>query len=338
MNLVSLIQICVELNASDLHLALGLVPHVRIDGIVQPMDNEAAISQDMMKGMLNEILTEQQIKILEKSLEYDLCATYYGHRCRIHIFHAMHGMAIAIRILQHKIPSLQEIGLTSVFNKQLDIRNGLILVTGATGSGKSTTIAAMINYINDHYNKRIITIEDPVEFVFHSHRSLITQRQVNKDAHNYASALRGALREDPDVIMIGELRDLKSIRMALTAAETGHLVIATLHTSCAISTINRIIDVFPASDKSFIRQMLADSLNSVVNQKLFKKKDNGRIAAFEILVNTTAVKNLIRENNTTQIVSIMQTNRHIGMCTMDQAIENLYARGGIHQIETSHII
>jgi twitching motility protein PilT len=233
------------------------------------------------------------------------------------------------RLIPEKTPTLEELGLPPIFKKLLDLPNGLILVTGPTGSGKSTTLAAMVNDINLNQACHIITVEDPIEFVHHSKKSLINQRQVHRDTHDFSAALRSALREDPDVILVGEMRDLETIRLALTAAETGHLVMGTLHTSSAPRTISRIVDVFPAGEKNIIRNMLSESLQAVICQSLLKKIDGGRVAAFEIMLGTTAIRNLIREDKVAQMYTSIQTSSQIGMCTLDQSLQALVQKNAI---------
>jgi len=241
----------------------------------------------------------------------------------------MRGLAAVFRVIPENAPTMEELHLPPVFESLVDLPNGLILVTGPTGSGKSTTLASMVNHINLLQEAHIITIEDPIEFTHESKKSLINQREVHRDTHSFAAALRSSLREDPDVILVGEMRDLETIRLALTAAETGHLVMATLHTSSAPRTINRIVDVFPAGEKNMIRNMLSESLQAVICQTLVKKEGGGRTAALEIMLGTPAIRNLIREDKVSQMMTSMQTGSEYGMCTLDQYLQGLVGRGEI---------
>lgn len=324
MELVKLLEISVNKDASDLHLSPRLPPMLRINGDLQAMNDMSVLENDDIANMVKNSMSTIQQHEFEKKLELDyaiLLPDIGGFR--VNAFHQIYGVAAAFRVIPEKIPTLEELSLPPVFKTLLNLRNGLILVTGPTGSGKSTTLASMIDYINANQSCHIITVEDPIEFVQRSKKCLINQRQVHRDTLNFNNALRSALREDPDVILVGEMRDLETIRLALTAAETGHLVMATLHTSSAPRTINRIVDVFPAGEKNMIRNMLSESLQAVICQTLLKKTDGGRTAAFEIMIATPAIRNLIREDKIALMTSTMQTSSEAGMTTLDQYVQGL---------------
>jgi len=323
MKIMELLAFTVKQKASDLHLSAGQPPMLRRDGEIQRI-NLPILDAATIKSLLNELMTEEQQHTLDTCRELDFAYELQQlARFRINLFHTRSGISAVFRNIPQQIPDMQQLGCPPVLTELLAQPSGLILVTGPTGCGKSTTLAAMLDHINRHYAHHIITIEDPIEFVHQSLRSLVNQRELSRDTLGFDAALRAALREDPDVILVGELRDLETIRLALTAAETGHLVLATLHTSSAAKSINRIIDVFPAGEKSLIRSLLSDSLRAVVSQRLLKSVEGGRGAAFETLVNTAAVRNLIREDKIAQIVSLMQTGSGLGMETMDQALMRL---------------
>jgi len=326
MTVIELMKYVVEQKCSDLHLSSGEKPIVRRSGDLFRLDH-AVLSNDDVKKMLQSITTDAQFAVLEKEFELDFSyAIENVSRFRINAFYQSRGLSASFRTLSYKIPSLDEIQLTDpIFKTACAYPNGLVLITGPTGSGKSTTLASLIDYINhlDDSREHIITIEDPIEYIFQSNTCLIQQREVGKDTKAFQNALRAALREDPDVIMIGEMRDLETIRLALTAAETGHLVFGTLHTSSASHAIDRIIDVFPGNEKDMIRAMLAESLRVVIAQRLLKTPAGGVIPAHEILMCTSAVRNLIREHKIAQMYSVMQTGRQHGMHTMDQHIAEL---------------
>jgi len=323
-DLTELLKLSVKLNASDLHLSPGQPPMVRIDGSLIPMQDMPVFDAETTKTLIYSAMEPEQQQEFETNLEFDFAVIVPELASfRVNAFRQIHGIAAVYRVIPDKVPTLEQLNLPPVFKTLLGLPNGLILVTGPTGSGKSTTLAAMIDHINVNESCHIITIEDPVEFTHHSKKCLINQRQVHRDTHDFAAALRSALREDPDVILVGEMRDLETIRLALTAAETGHLVMATLHTSSAPRTINRIVDVFPAAEKSMIRNMLSESLQGVICQALLKKPNGGRVGAFEIMVGTSAIRNLIREDKIAQMYSTMQTGSEIGMCTLDQYLQKL---------------
>ncbi len=310
-------------KASDLHLSATNPPILRIHGEMVPYQSPA-LGVDDVKRMLYSIMTEQQRSDYERDLEIDFAISFSKEmRFRVNAFNTLNGPAAVLRTIPNKILSLEELGTPDVLKKLCHLHKGLILVTGPTGSGKSTTMAAMLDYVNANEAKHIITIEDPVEFIHTSKKSLINQREVGKNTKSFAKALRSALREDPDIVLVGELRDIETIQLALTAAETGHLVMGTLHTNSAPKTIDRIIDVFPANDKEMVRAMLSVSLEGVVTQALLKKNGGGRVAVHEIMLGTGAVRNLIREGKVPQLFSIMQLGSKLGMCTMKDSIYGL---------------
>ena len=332
MELSELLTISVNDKASDLHLSPGLAPLMRINGELTPMTDHPPLDADAIKILIDNSMSAEQLKQFEKEWELDYAVSVPSvANFRVNAFHMNNGIAAVFRVIPDKIPTIDQLGLPPVFKDLLEMPNGLILVTGPTGSGKSTTLAAMVDYINARDASHIITIEDPIEFIHHSKKSLINQRQVHRDTHDFAAALRSTLREDPDVILLGEMRDLETIRLALTAAETGHLVMATLHTSSAPRTINRIVDVFPAGEKEMIRNMLSESLQAVICQTLLKSTQGGRIAALEIMLGSTAIRNLIREDKIAQMYSTIQTSSELGMKTLDQYLQELVAKNLIVQ-------
>ncbi len=326
-------------KASDLHLSTLNPPLLRVHGEMIPY-NAPPLTSEEVKRLLYSIMTEQQRSDYERDLEIDFAISFGENiRFRVNAFNTLNGPAAALRTIPAKVLSLEELNAPEVLKKLCQLPKGLILVTGPTGSGKSTTLAAMIDYINQNDSKHIITIEDPVEFVHSSKKSLINQREVGKSTQSFAKALRSALREDPDVILVGEMRDIETIQLALTAAETGHLVMGTLHTNSAPKTIDRIIDVFPAQDKEMVRAMLSVSLEAVITQALLKRTDSGRVAAHEIMLTTPAVRNLIRENKVPQLHSLIQMGTKIGMRTMKDAIFALLEEGVIsEEIARYHLI
>lgn len=328
MELVTLLELCVKQKASDLHLSPNLPPMMRIDGELEPIKDMPPLDAAEIERLVLSIMEPDQKKEFEKELELDFATVVPSvARFRVNAFHQMYGIAAVFRVIPEATPTLDDLGLPPVFKNLLDLQNGLILLTGPTGSGKSTTLAAMVDYINTQQSSHIITIEDPIEFTHKSKKCLINQRQVHRDTHDFAAALRSSLREDPDVILLGEMRDLETIRLALTAAETGHLVLATLHTSSAPRSINRIVDVFPAGEKDMIRNMLSESLQGVICQTLVKKIGGGRVAALEIMLGTPAIRNLIREDKIAQMVTAIQTGSGLGMCTLDQYLQGLVQKG-----------
>ena len=298
------------------------------------IENNSKIENKDIDDLLKNNCSEEEIKIFETKKELDCAIILKSLRFRANFYKTLNGLAAVLRRVETEIPLMDSLGLPPVLFELIDAHRGLVLVTGPTGSGKSTTLAAIINQINENRQANIITIEDPVEFIHKDKKSIVSQREVGKQTESFAKALKGALREDPDVILVGELRDLETIGMALTAAETGHLVFATLHTSGAPNTINRLIDVFPPEQQTQIKSQISESLKMVVTQKLFKKKDgSGRIAAFEVMVCNTAVKNLIREGKVFQIPGVMQTGQRDGMITMEKSIEGLIDSKIINNVE-----
>mgnify|MGYP001226054692 FL=1 len=320
---------------SDIHLRGGADIAYRAMGDII-IDKNSKIENKDVEELLKKNCSESEIQIFNTKKELDCAVTLGELRFRANFYKTLTGTAAVFRKVETKIPSMDSLGLPNVLYELVDAHKGLVLVTGPTGSGKSTTLASIIDQINENRPVNIITIEDPVEFIHNDKKSIISQREVGKQTESFAKALKGALREDPDVILVGELRDLETIGMALTAAETGHLVFATLHTSGASSTINRLIDVFPAEQQSQIRSQISESLKMAITQKLFKKKDgSGRVAAFEIMVCNLAIKNLIREAKIHQIPSVMQTGQRDGMITMDKSIDKLIDAGTIANVEKS---
>lgn len=327
MDIQDLLHLTIASDASDLHLSTGNPPILRIDGELQPMQHPA-LSADELKKMINTLLNDQQQSVFAQELEIDFAyALSEKARFRINAYNHSRGMGAAFRVIPNQIPTLEDLNMPPILKELCEHRNGIVLVTGPTGSGKSTTLAAMVDYINATKTKHILTIEDPIEFTHNGKKCLINQRELNRDTRSFGNALRSALREDPDVILVGEMRDLETIRLALTAAETGHLVFATLHTNSAAKTIDRVIDVFPGIEQAMIRSMLSESLRGVVAQTLLKRKAGGRVAAQEILIATHAIRNLIRENKIPQMISAMQAGQAHGMHTLDQHIQQLVAQG-----------
>ena len=331
MDITQLLAFSVKNKASDLHLSAGLPPMIRVNGDVRRLNVEPLEHKEVF-AMLYDIMNDTQRKVYEENLEVDFSFEIEGlARFRVNAFNQYRGAAGVLRTIPSKILTLEQLNCPRIFGDLALKPRGLVLVTGPTGSGKSTTLAAMINHLNETEYAHVLTVEDPIEFVHESKKCLINQREVGPMTHSFANALRSALREDPDAILVGEMRDLETIRLAMTAAETGHLVFGTLHTSSAPKTIDRIIDVFPAEEKQLVRSMLSESLRAVVAQTLLKKIGGGRVAAHEVLVGTPAVKNLIREDKIAQIYSMIQTGSQFGMQTLDQTLQKLVKEGVISQ-------
>ena len=323
MDITELLAFSAKQGASDLHLSAGLPPMIRVDGDVRrinlpPMDHKE------VQALVYEIMNDKQRKDFEEFLETDFSFEVPGvARFRVNAFNQNRGAGAVFRTIPSKVLTMEDLGMGQGFIDIAEKARGVVLVTGPTGSGKSTTLAAMIDYINNNKYEHILTIEDPIEFVHESKKCLVNQREVHRDTHGFNEALRSALREDPDIILVGELRDLETIRLALEAAETGHMVFGTLHTQSAAKTIDRVVDVFPAQEKAMVRSMLSESLQAVISQTLLKKQGGGRVAAHEIMVCTPAIRNLIREDKVAQMYSAIQTGANMGMQTLDQCLANL---------------
>ena len=330
MEISELLAFAVKNKASDLHLSAGLPPMIRVHGDIRRI-NLPAMDHNTVHDMVYDIMNDGQRKVYEESLEVDFSFEVPTlARFRVNAFNQNRGSGAVFRTIPSKVLTLEELNAPKIFKEISDQPRGIVLVTGPTGSGKSTTLAAMVDYVNETQFGHILTVEDPIEFVHQSKKCVINQREVGPHRQSFSNALRSALREDPDVILVGEMRDLETIRLALTAAETGHLVFGTLHTSSAAKTIDRIVDVFPAAEKEMVRSMLSESIRAVIAQTLLKTKDgNGRVAAHEIMVGTPAIRNLIRENKIAQMYSSIQTGQNIGMQTLDQCLQDLVRRNTI---------
>ena len=333
MDIADLLTFVVKNKASDLHLSAGLSPMIRVNGELRRV-NLPIINHDDMRKMIYTIMSEDQRRFYEENLECDFSFSIAQiARFRTNVFVQQRGIGAVFRVIPSDILSLEALKAPDIFKEIALQPRGLVLVTGATGSGKSTTLAAMVNYINENIRGHILTVEDPIEFVYEPKKCLITQREVGPHTFSFANALRSALREDPDIILIGEMRDLETIRLALTAAETGHLVFGTLHTSSAAKTVDRIVEVFPGDEKEMMRSLLSESLRAVISQTLLKTKDGaGRVAAHEVMIGTPTIRNLIRENKIAQMYSAIQTGGQLGMQTLDANLQDL-VRNNIVTVE-----
>ena len=329
MDISQLLTFAVKNKASDLHLSAGLPPMLRVDGDVKRI-NIDALEHKQVHALVYDIMSDKQRRDFEEHLECDFSFEIPGlARFRVNAFNQNRGCGAVFRTIPSEILTLEDLGAPSIFKDLAEQPQGLVLVTGPTGSGKSTTLAGMLDYINKNHQGHLLTIEDPIEFVHTSQKCLVNQREVHRDTKSFSAALKSALREDPDYILVGEMRDIETISLALTAAETGHLVFGTLHTSSAAKTVDRIIDVFPAAEKSMVRSMLSESLRAVISQTLLKKVGGGRVAAHEIMVGVPAIRNLIREDKIAQMYSALQTGQREGMQTLDQCLQGLVSRGQI---------
>lgn len=325
-----LLEEVIKKRASDLHLQVGLPPMLRIDGALAPSTGAPVLTEEMVETLVFAILDDDQKQILLKDKDFDFSFAFGDlGRFRVNAFHERGNLAAALRLIPNEILTIEQLGLPPIINKLAEYPRGLVLVTGPTGSGKSTTLAGMISKINNERSEHIITIEDPIEYTHRSRKSVIVQREVHYDTYSFSSALRSALREDPDVVLIGEMRDLETIASAITIAETGHLVLATLHTNSAAQSIDRMIDVFPPHQQPQIRSQLANILQAIVCQRLIPAIGGGRVAAAEILVATSAVRNIIREGKTHQLEAVIQTGAEYGMQSMDRTLVNLIHAGTI---------
>lgn len=339
MDLTQLLAFTMQNKASDLHLSAGSPPIIRVNGLLKRVKSDP-LSSDDIRTMLYSVMAEEQRADFEKDMELDF-AIALGEKARFRVngFTSRIGTCAVFRTIPSEVPTMAELDLPPVIRRFAELEKGIVIVTGPTGSGKSTTLASMVNHINMHHSKHILTIEDPVEFFHASQKSLVNHREVGTDTRSFKRALKSALREDPDVILVGEMRDYETISLALTAAETGHLVFATLHANSAAKTIDRVIDVFPTGDKEMVRAMLSNSLQGVIAQTLLRRADGtGRVGAFEVLVGTNAIRNLIRENQVPQMYSMMQTGSRYGMVTMEDAVQSLLEAGIIDKDEARRAI
>lgn len=328
MELKQFLQYVVDTNASDLHLIAGIPPHLRVDGELVPVQNAAPVASDQISEMLKQVLTSEQVERLSVNREIDFSIAFSDKaRFRVNAYTQKGTMAAAFRRIPLIVPPLDTLGLPQILHSFTGLRQGLVLVTGPTGHGKSTTLAAMIDEINQKRAAHIVTIEDPVEFVFKPVKSIISQREMRADTHSWEIALRSVLREDPDVVLVGEMRDYETIAAALTVAETGHLVLATLHTNSAAQTIDRIVDVFPEEQQGQVKLQLSNVIEAVFSQRLIPSITKGRVVGYEVMLGTTAIKTAIREGKTHQIESVLETSQEVGMSTLDKSLADLVKRG-----------
>jgi len=338
MRIEPLLEEVIKRRASDLHLQVGLPPILRIDGSLAPLKDSQALNEQSVEALVYSVLDEDQRQILNKDKEFDFSFAFGTlGRFRVNAFHERGNLAAAFRLIPNSIPSIESLGLPKIVNKFVDYPRGLVLVTGPTGSGKSTTLASMIDTINNTQSKHIITIEDPIEYTHTSKKSIIVQREVHYDTYSFSAALRSSLREDPDVVLIGEMRDLETIASAITIAETGHLVFATLHTNSAAQSIDRMVDVFPPHQQTQIRTQLSNILMAICSQRLVPTTKGGRIAVAEIMVGNAAVRNIIREGKTHQLDGVIQTGGEFGMQSMDKTLVDLIKNGTISYDEARNV-
>jgi len=338
MRIEPLLEEVIKRRASDLHLQVGLPPILRIDGSLAPLKDSQALNEQSVEALVYSVLDEEQRQILNKDKEFDFSFAFGTlGRFRVNAFHERGNLAAAFRLIPNSIPSIESLGLPKIVNKFVDYPRGLVLVTGPTGSGKSTTLASMMDTINNTQSKHIITIEDPIEYTHTSKKSIIVQREVHYDTYSFSAALRSSLREDPDVVLIGEMRDLETIASAITIAETGHLVFATLHTNSAAQSIDRMVDVFPPHQQTQIRTQLSNILMAICSQRLVPTTKGGRIAVAEIMVGNAAVRNIIREGKTHQLDGVIQTGGEFGMQSMDKTLVDLIKNGTISYDEARNV-
>jgi len=338
MRIEPLLEEVIKRRASDLHLQVGLPPILRIDGVLAPLRDSQALNEQSVEALVYSVLDEEQRQILNKDKEFDFSFAFGTlGRFRVNAFHERGNLAAAFRLIPNSIPSIESLGLPKIVNKFVDYPRGLVLVTGPTGSGKSTTLASMIDTINNTQSKHIITIEDPIEYTHSSKKSIIVQREVHYDTYSFSAALRSSLREDPDVVLIGEMRDLETIASAITIAETGHLVFATLHTNSAAQSIDRMVDVFPPHQQTQIRTQLSNILMAICSQRLVPTTKGGRIAVAEIMIGNAAVRNIIREGKTHQLEGVIQTGSEFGMQSMDKTLVDLIKNGTISYDEARNV-
>lgn len=332
MNIYDILDLVVQKQGSDVHIIPGMAPTLRIHGELMPVEGAPALTAEQAETLILPIMTKQQQEMVKVNKEHDFGYQYKdAGRFRVNVYHHKGMMSASLRLIPSKISSLEDLGMPPIFHDFTKYKQGLVLVTGPTGEGKSTTLAAMIDEINSTRGEHILTIEDPIEFVYTPKKSIISQREINNDTHGWDIALRSSLREDPDVVLVGEMRDYETIAAALTVAETGHLVFATLHTASAAQTIDRIIDVFPAAQQNQIRQQLAMTLQAVVSQRLLPQVSGGRVAAVEVMIALPSIKNLIRDQKTFQIDNVIQTSAERGMVLMETSLLQLVQRGVVAQ-------